>query len=249
MRIAMWSGPRNLSTAMMYAFAARGDCAVMDEPFYAAYLARTGLLHPMRDAILAAQPTDPARVVAQLLGPVPAQKTHFYQKHMAQHMIPGIPRDWILEVTNVFLIRHPARVAASFAAKYDRPVLADIGFVQQLDLYRYLKAEGQSPVVIDSADIRRDPAVMLQRLCAAIGLDFTPAMLSWPRGGHPQDGVWAPHWYGAVHASTGFAPAEGPLPALDGWRAGLARAAMPAYEALRAVALPLSPRDDASAPR
>ena len=93
MRIAMWSGPRNLSTAMMYAFAARGDCAVMDEPFYAAYLARTGLLHPMRDAILAAQPTDPARVVAQLLGPVPAQKTHFYQKHMAQHMIPGIPRD------------------------------------------------------------------------------------------------------------------------------------------------------------
>ena len=116
MRIAMWSGPRNLSTAMMYAFAARGDCAVVDEPFYAAYLARTGLDHPMRDAILAAQPQDPAEVVAGLLGPHPAQRPLFYQKHMAQHMIPGMPRDWVREVTNVFLIRHPARVAASFSA-------------------------------------------------------------------------------------------------------------------------------------
>ncbi|RXV70109.1 sulfotransferase family protein [Roseovarius sp. A46] len=237
MHIAMWSGPRNLSTAMMYAFAARGDCAVVDEPFYAAYLAKTGLDHPMRDAILAAQPQDPTAVVERLLGPVPAQKPHFYQKHMAQHMIPGIPRDWVLDVVNVFLIRHPARVAASFSAKYDNPTLADIGFVQQVELYEQLVAEGQSPVVIDSADIRRDPSTMLQRLCAAIGLDWTPAMLTWPRGGHPDDGVWAAHWYGAVHDSTGFAPAEGPPPALDGPRAALAEAAMPAYERLRAVAL------------
>jgi hypothetical protein len=238
MHIAMWSGPRNLSTAMMYAFAARGDCAVVDEPFYAAYLAKTGLDHPMRDAILAAQPQNPTAVIEQLLGPVPAQKAHFYQKHMAQHMIPGIPRDWVPGVVNVFLIRHPARVAASFSAKYDNPTLADIGFVQQVELYEQLVAEGQSPVVIDSADIRRDPSTMLQRLCVAIGLDWTPAMLAWPRGGHPDDGVWAAHWYGAVHDSTGFAPAEGPPPALDGPRVALAEAAMPAYERLRAVALP-----------
>jgi hypothetical protein len=237
MRIAMWSGPRNLSTAMMYAFAARGDCAVVDEPFYAAYLARTGLDHPMRDAILAAQPQDPAEVVAGLLGPHPAQKPLFYQKHMAQHMIPGMPRDWVREVTNVFLIRHPARVAASFSAKYDNPTLADLGFVQQVELYDHLVAGGQVPVVIDSADIRRDPSAMLQRLCDALGIGWTPAMLSWPRGGHADDGVWAPHWYGAVHDSTGFAPAEGPPPALDGPRAALAEAAMPAYERLRAVAL------------
>lgn len=237
MHIAMWSGPRNLSTAMMYAFAARGDCAVVDEPFYAAYLAKTGLDHPMRDAILAAQPQDPAEVIEQLLGPVPAQKPHFYQKHMAQHMIPGIPRDWVLDVVNVFLIRHPARVAASFSAKYDNPTLTDIGFVQQVELYEQLVARGKSPVVIDSADIRRDPSTMLQRLCAAIGLDWTPAMLTWPRGGHADDGVWAAHWYGAVHDSTGFAPAEGSPPALDGPRADLAEAAMPAYERLRAVAL------------
>jgi len=237
MRIAMWSGPRNLSTAMMYAFAARGDCAVVDEPFYAAYLAKTGLDHPMREAILTAQPQDPDEVVTRLLGPVPAQKPHFYQKHMAQHMIPGFPRDWVREVVNVFLIRHPARVAASFSAKYDNPVLADIGFVQQVELYDYLVVGGQLPVVIDSADIRRDPSTMLQRLCAALGLDWTPAMLSWPRGGHPDDGAWAAHWYGAVHDSTSFAPAEGPPPVLDGPRAALAEAAMPAYERLRAVAL------------
>src|SRR6056297_2579267 len=247
MRIAMWSGPRNLSTAMMYAFGARSDFAVVDEPFYAAYLSQTGLDHPMHKAILASQSTDPAQVIEQLLGPVPGGKPHFYQKHMSQHMISGMPRDWVTQLTNVFLIRHPARVAASFSAKYDNPTLADIGFVQQAELYEYLVAEGQSPVVIDSADIRRDPEAMLKRLCAALGLDWTPAMLTWPRGGHADDGVWAPHWYAAVHDSTGFAPAEGPPPALDGPRADLAEAAMPAYARLRAVAL--SPRAAGSAPR
>lgn len=237
MRIAMWSGPRNLSTAMMYSFAARGDCAVIDEPFYAAYLARTGLDHPMRAEILTAQPQDPAQVVGQLLGHVPAQKAHFYQKHMSQHMIAGMPRDWISQVNNVFLIRHPARVVASFAAKYERPKLADLGFLQQAAIYEQLVAEGYRPVVIDSADIRRDPETMLRRLCAAIGLNFTPAMLCWPRGGRSEDGVWAAHWYGAVHDSTGFAPAEGLLPELKGEGAALAEAALPAYERLRAVAL------------
>ncbi len=237
MRIAVWSGPRNLSTALMYAFAARGDCAAIDEPFYAAYLDQTGLDHPMRQQILAAQPRDPARVIDTLLGPVPQGKPHFYQKHMAQHMIPGIPRGWIGQVTNVFLIRHPTRVAASFSAKYDNPALADIGFVQQAALYDQLAESGNVPVVIDSADIRRDPAGLLARLCDAIGLPWDPAMLTWPPGPKPFDGVWAPHWYGTVHGSTGFAPPEGDLPVLDGARAELARAAMPAYEKLRAVAL------------
>jgi hypothetical protein len=233
----MWSGPRNLSTAMMYSFGARADFAVVDEPFYAAYLTLTGLQHPMRDEIIASQPTDPQAVVDQLLGPVPAQKPHFYQKHMAQHMIDGVPRDWITQVTNVFLIRHPARVAASFSAKYDNPTLADISFVQQAELFDQLTAQGQAPVVIDSAGIRRDPETMLKRLCAAIDLPWDPAMLTWPKGGHPEDGVWADHWYASVHGSTRFAAAEGPLPTLDGPRAKLAKAAMPAYEKLRAVAL------------
>ena len=232
MRIAMWSGPRNLSTAMMYAFGARPDFAVIDEPFYAAYLARTGLAHPMREDIIASQPKEPEQVISRLLGPIPHGKPHFYQKHMSQHMIPAIPRDWIAEVTNVFLIRHPARVAASFSAKYDSPTLADIGFPQQYELYQRLKEEGQRPAVVDSADIRRDPEGMLRALCAAIGLPWDPAMLSWPKGGHPDDGVWAAHWYGSVHASTEFAPAEGDLPTLTDAQAGLAEAALPFYTPL-----------------
>ncbi len=233
MRIAMWSGPRNLSTAMMYAFAARADVSVVDEPFYAAYLVRTGLDHPMRDQIIASQANDPDQVVASLLGPVPHAAPHFYQKHMAQHMVDGMPRGWITEVTNVFLIRHPARVAASFSAKYDNPTLEDIGFVQQAELFDRLTAKAARPMVIDSTDIRRDPETMLRRLCAEIGLAWDPAMLSWPEGGHADDGVWAAHWYGSVHRSTGFAPAEGALPDLTADQAALARAAMPYYERLK----------------
>ena len=137
----------------------------------------------------------------------------------------------------MFLIRHPARVAASFSAKYENPTLAEIGFIQQHELYQTLTSAGAAPVVIDSSDIRRDPETMLRRLCDSIGLEWDEAMLSWPAGGHALDGVWAAHWYGAVHRSTGFAPAEGPLPDLEGSAATLARDAMPAYEALRAVAI------------
>jgi hypothetical protein len=237
MHIAMWSGPRNLSTAMMYAFAARPDFAVMDEPFYAAYLAQTGLDHPMRAEILASQPTEANAVIEQISGSIPGQEPHLYQKHMTQHMLPGIPRDWMAGVSNVFLIRHPARVVASFAAKYENPSLADIGFLQQAELFDEITALGHTPIVIDSADIRRAPETMLKRLCSALGLDWTPAMLSWPAGGHPSDGVWAKHWYGAVHRSTGFAAAEGPLPVLAAKEAALAEAALPAYEKLAAVKL------------
>jgi len=233
----MWSGPRNLSTAMMYAFGARPDFAVVDEPFYAAYLARTGLDHPMRDQIIESQPTDPNTVAATLTGPVPGGKPHFYQKHMTQHMIPGVPRNWFGQVRHVFLIRHPARVVASFGAKYDNPTLADIGFTQQTEIFDELTAQGIVPLVIDSADIRRDPRGMLARLCAALDLPFDPAMLSWPKGGHPSDGVWAPHWYGAVHASTGFAPAEGPPPTLTGAAGDLVAQALPHYHRLEGLKL------------
>jgi len=234
-RIAMWSGPRNLSTAMMYAFAARGDCAVVDEPFYAAYLARTGLDHPMRTAVLAAQPTDPGQVARMLAGdgPEAGGKPLFYQKHMTQHMIDGIPRDWMAACTHVFLIRHPARVVASYAKKREGPSLADIGFVQQGALFDAMaQRDGTVPLVIDSTDIRARPGPMMQALCRALDIPFTPAMLTWSAGPKPYDGVWAPHWYGAVHRSTGFDSAEGPLPALEPRYRELAEEALPAYERL-----------------
>ena len=232
MRIAMWSGPRNLSTAMMYAFAARGDCAVWDEPFYAPYLKATGIDHPMAAEIIAAHEADPDKVANRCVGPIPGGKAHFYMKHMPHHMIDGMPMGWAEACTHVHLIRHPARVIASYAAKREAPTAEDIGFAQQLALYDQIGG-----VVIDSHDIRDDPEVMLGRLCAEIGLPFTPSMLHWPAGGLPDDGIWARHWYGAVHQSTGFAGPEGALPELaDGYET-LCRAVLPAYEAMKARAL------------
>jgi len=229
----MWSGPRNLSTAMMYAFAARSDCAVVDEPFYGAYLANTGLEHPMRAEIIASQETNSDRVVDQLLGPIPGDFTCFYQKHMTQHMVPTIDRGWMRDVSNVFLIRHPARVIASYAAKREAPAFDDIGFWQQAELFDYAVALGQSPVVIDSEDIRNDPKAALTLLCQRIGLPFQEQMLHWPEGGHADDGVWAKHWYRVVQRSTGFAGAEGDLPELVGDNAETARLALPFYERLK----------------
>ena len=229
MKIAMWSGPRNLSTAMMYSFGNRSDFAVVDEPFYASYLDKTGLNHPMRTEILASQPTNTQAVVEALTGSIPGQKEHYYQKHMTQHMLPDIPREWMAEVKNVFLIRHPNRVVASFSAKYENPKLEDIGFTQQAELFRLAQAFGPFPVVVDSADIRRDPEGMLRKICRALDLEWDPAMLSWPKGGHSSDGVWAAHWYGAVHSSTGFAGPEGDLPILSGRAAELAEQALPHY--------------------
>lgn len=233
--IAMWSGPRNLSTAMMYAFGARADCGVWDEPFYAAYLSATGLDHPMRAEIVAAGEPDPARVAARCAAPGP--QPLFYQKHMTHHMIPAVPRDWFRAVSHVFLIRHPARVLASYDRKRERATPDDIGFRQQAELFDAVRALGLPAVVIDSADIRRAPDAMMRRLCAALDIGFDPAMLSWPAGGHPDDGVWAAHWYDAVHRSTGFAGAEGPLPALSPHLAAVHDAALPYYDRMRAEAL------------
>ena len=229
----MWSGPRNLSTALMYSFAARGDCAVVDEPFYGAYLNATGIDHPMREAVIASQSSDPAQVAAQCLGPIPQGQSLFYQKHMTMHMIPAFDRGFIKDLTNVFLIRHPARVIASYARKREDPTLTDIGFVQQAELLdEVAQMTGGAPLVVDSSDIRRAPRETLTRLCSALGIPFTEAMLSWPAGPKPYDGVWAPHWYDEVWKSTGFGAAEGDLPALTGAFGELCEAALPYYARL-----------------
>ena len=237
--IAMWSGPRNLSTAMMRSFSSRADCKAVDEPFYAAYLAATGLQHPMRDAVIASQPTDPAEVVAQCLRAPEEPDRIFYQKHMTHHMIDGFDTGWMARVINVFLIRSPERVLASYAAKAERVTAADIGFTRQRELFDEVHAAtGDAPAVIDAADIRQNPAAMLEKLCAAIGIPFDTAMLSWPQGPHEADGVWAAHWYDSVWRSTGFAPPEtgepSPLPqALE----VIADEVRPDYEHLRRFAL------------
>lgn len=229
MRIAMWSGPRNLSTAMMYAFGNRPDFAIWDEPFYAPYLAATGRDHPMTADIIAAHETDPARVAARCIGSIPGDKPHFYMKQMPHHMVDGMPLEWAKDCVNIHLIRHPARVIASYGAKRDEVTSDDIGFAQQAAMF-----DRVGGLVIDSADIRDNPEEMLHLMCDAIGLPFDPAMLHWPVGGHADDGIWAAHWYGAVHQSTGFAGPEGPLPVLSGRDAKLLQAALPHFEKLSA---------------
>ena len=227
MKIAMWSGPRNLSTAMMYSFAARDDFSVMDEPFYAAYLTASGADHPMRAEILASQENDPLRVADICAAPV--QTPHLYMKHMPHHMMSGFPMDWADGCVHVHLIRHPARVIASYRAKRQEVTLEDIGYPQQLRVFQMLGG-----VVIDSSDILADPELMLRKLCDRLNLAFDPAMLSCPPVPRSADGIWAQHWYGSVHKSTGFGSETPDLPKLEPVYAPLLQAALPIYSEMAA---------------
>lgn len=202
MRIAMWSGPRNISTALMRSWGSRKDTAVIDEPFYAFYLERTGKPHPGATEILAQCETDPAKIIATLTGPIPDGRRIFYQKQMTHHLLPELPRDWIGGLTNCFLIRDPAEVIASYVKKHDVDLaIVDLGFEQQLDIYRAFGGP-----VIDATDVLKNPERMLRILCETSGVEFDRAMLSWPPGIRATDGVWARYWYAEVARSTSFQP-------------------------------------------
>lgn len=235
-RIAMWSGPRNISTAMMRSFGARPDTIVSDEPFYAAYLASTGLIHPMLDEVLASQPNDWRDVVSHLLGPAPDGQPIWYQKHMTHHMLEEFGRDWIGQMRNAFLIRDPGAVLASYVRKRGEVTLADIGIVQQRELFeREADRLGSAPPVVEGVDVLKDPPRTLELLCNALDISFSPAMLRWPRGRRATDGVWAPAWYNAVEESTGFGPPPDAAPVdLPADLRAIADAAAPHYEFLAA---------------
>jgi hypothetical protein len=234
--IAMWSGPRNISTAMMYAFANRTDCVAWDEPFYAAYLKGTGLPHPFRAEILAHDEIDWRKVEARCVAP--AARKVFYQKHMTHHMLPSFDRSFIRSLNNAFLIRSPEKVLASYAKKHDEVSLHAIGFVEQAEIFDLVAQHlGHTPPVVD-ADIHLiDPRKSLSQLCAALNISFNDAMLSWSPGPKSCDGVWAPHWYNAAWASTGFAKASNSaLDDLPDHLKRIAEQAQPYYEKLKAHA-------------
>jgi hypothetical protein len=228
-RVAMWSGPRNVSTALLRSFGARRDTLVVDEPLYAHYLAVTGLDHPGRADVLASQPQRWEDAVTALTAPLPAPFTVHYQKHMAHHLLPGVGRDWLATVHNAYLIRDPAAVIASYAKVRGEPTLDDLGYPQQLELFR---AHG-GPVV-DAADLLCAPQDVLTTLCEALGINFDSAMLAWPAGPRETDGVWAPHWYAAVESSTGFAPYRPTRSDVPDRLVPLAREAQPYYDELAA---------------
>ena len=231
-RIAMWSGPRNISTAMMRSFGNRADCSTVDEPFYAAYLAQTGLEHPMREAVLGSQPRDWREVAERLAKDEPAPV--FYQKQMCHHMLPGFGLEWAAACRNAFLIRDPAAVLASYVRKRAEVTLEDIGVVRQRELFeREADRLGRAAPVVEGADVLADPARTLCALCAALGIPYTDEMLRWPAGRRDSDGVWAPAWYEAVERSTGFeAPAPTAAAPLTDDLRRIADQARPHYEAL-----------------
>ena len=233
-RIAMWSGPRTLSTATMRAWENRPDTVVVDEPLYAYYLAATGIDHPGRDEILASQPTDWRTVVRSLTSDdLPDGATISYQKHMTHHVLPEIDLGALEPLTHAHLIRDPRRVLASYAKVRERPTVADLGVAQQVALHRRFGGP-----VIDSDDLLRDPEGVLRRLCTALRVPFDDAMLSWPAGPRSTDGVWAPYWYASVEASTGFGPWRGDVvPDLPDHLAVLADECRPYYDELAAQAL------------
>jgi len=231
-RIAMWSGPRNISTAMMRAWENRADTAVTDEPFYAAYLAATGLEHPMRAEVIAAQSTAWQECARFCAGGVDAP-VHF-QKHMCQHMIGAAPLGWMAACRHAFLIRPPEAVAASFHERWAGMGADDLGFRRQAELFDHVcQTEGHAPPVLEARDVLEAPEAMLRALCSALGVGFDPAMLAWPAGPRDSDGVWAAHWYARVNASTRFAPYSAPGPVLEGLT-GIVEECRPYYERMRA---------------
>lgn len=210
-RIAVWSGPRNISTALLRSWGSRPDTWVCDEPLYAYYLQATGIDHPGRDEVIAAHETDWRAVVRWLTGPVPEGRSIFYQKQMAHHLLPQIDRSWIGALRNAFLIRDPAEMLASLSRVLPEPRLEDTGLPQQCELFDALGSDSGGaapgvPPVIDARDVLQNPEGMLRRLCGALGVPWSDAMLSWEPGPRPTDGVWARHWYGNVLASTRFEP-------------------------------------------
>ncbi len=191
----------------MRAWENRGDAAVWDEPLYAYYLHKTGIEHPGADEVIAAGETDWRKVVKMITGPVPGGQPIFFQKHMTHHLLDEIDRGWLDQMVNCFLIRSPAEVVASYSRTRENPVIEDVGVVQQAEIFDYLRArKKRAPLVIDARDVLENPEGMLKALCNAVGVEFTPRMLSWPAGPRESDGVWATYWYDSVIASTGFMP-------------------------------------------
>src|SRR5215216_1161084 len=206
-RVAMWSGPRNISTAMMRAWGKRDETVVIDEPFYAYYLQATGTKHPGAQEVIATGETDWRKIVERLIGTIPKGKRIFFQKHMTHHLLPEIDREWLGAVTNCFLIRDPREVINSYIKKREDPTLDDLGFVQQAEIFDFVRTRTNAiPPVVDARDVLRNPERTLRLLCEAVGVDFSKSMLSWPAGLRETDGIWASYWYREVAKTTSFQP-------------------------------------------
>lgn len=236
----MWSGPRNISTAMMRAWGNRPDTLVCDEPLYAHYLFVTRKPHPGMEEVIAAGEIDWRKVTDWLTGPVPEGRSIFFQKHMAHHLLPDMEREWIGRLQNVLLVREPREMLTSLVKTTPDAGLEDTGLPQQWELFEWLRDRtGEAPIVIDARDVLENPRGMLEVLCSRLGVTFTDAMLAWPPGPRSTDGVWAKHWYHEVEKSTSFRPYKPKDEAVpDRWR-GLLQDCNAIYARLHEVRLTL----------
>ncbi|HSR22101.1 MAG TPA: HAD family hydrolase [Candidatus Eisenbacteria bacterium] len=227
-RIAMWSGPRTVSTALMRSWENRPDTVVVDEPLYAFYLDRTGLMHPGRDEVIASQPTDWRVVLTRLTSaPLPAGAVISYAKHMTHHLLPEVDRAAFAPFRHAHLIRDPRELLASYARVRAEPTLDDLGLRQQAEIF-----ESFGGPVVDSRELLADPPGVLAALCQALGVPFDASMLAWPPGPRDSDGVWAPYWYDSVWSSTGFAPYRPPAASLPARLESLAGQCQPYFDRL-----------------
>ncbi len=229
--IAMWSGPRNISTAMMRSWENRSDCAVWDEPFYAHYLKATGIEHPMAADIMATYESDLQTVIDRIVSP-PANGI-VYQKHISTHMLEHMPLDWIDQVNNIFLIRDPRYMVASYSEKRGEPNAADFGYPQLESIFQEAKIlSGQTPMVIDSNHFLEQPEAHLKHICKQLNIPFEQNMLSWPSGERDSDGIWHTHWYDSVKSSTHFGMPRRELPTLNKLQQTIVDECMPHYTTL-----------------
>ena len=204
MKIACWSGPRNISTALMRSWSSRKDTYVTDEPFYAYYLKETQINHPMHEKIINHYLSDYDEIVNHLINEKPNQKNIWYQKHMAHHLVDLSKLDWIKKFENCILIRHPKEVINSYSAKNKLKSVNDLGYPQQFKIIKFLKKSSQKFNVIDSEDLLKNPKKVLTDWCESINIKFDKSMLHWKKGHHQNDGIWWHHWYDNVINTTGF---------------------------------------------
>ena len=240
LKLSVWSGPRNVSTALMYSFRERSDTLVVDEPLYGHYLKVTRADHPGDDEVMAVMDRDGERVVREvILGPC-GRPVHFF-KNMAHHLV-GLDRGFLGGITNVLLIRDPAEMLPSLAQQLQAPTLRDTGLLQQTEILDHALESGGEPVVVDAKDLLLDPSGVLRLACEKLALPFEEAMLRWPAGPKPEDGVWAKHWYANVHASTGFSAYTSKTDAFPERLSPLLEECLPLYERLARYAIPARTR-------
>ena len=235
-RIAMWSGPRNISTAMMYSFDNRQDCHVTDEPLYASFLSETQTPHPVARKVIETYENDEKKVISELNGPRPEGKSIWYQKHMSHHVIDWSDLTWVDGFHNCFLIRDPREVLLSLKKITDVINLEATGLPQQIRIIEYVISNSNpNPIVIDSKSVLDDPRSVLSSLCRSLGIDFSEKMLSWHPGPRKCDGVWAEYWYKSVWNSSGFESHTPPDGELDEETELILDQAIPLYEALKGL--------------